>query len=97
MERLKQIREARGIEGRLIALNIHDQVLIFQPQLQSRFGNPVRAGGMRFGRHDGFAAKTSNALKDPLIIGCDKSVCHVRRRHRAFIDMLNHGLAGDEG
>ena len=55
----------------------------------------IGAATVSGGRHDGMTAKTLNSLTDALVV---RGNVNVRRDGRGFlVNMLNHGLAIDEG
>ncbi len=54
--------------GRLIALQVHDQLIIVPAQLAGAFGDPVAAARMLRGGHHAFAAEALHGRKNPFII-----------------------------
>ena len=79
-----------GIEKRLIALDIHEDVALF---VKRDFRYALGSGAVVWSRHASLTAEGFHGFHDAFIVGGDNDAAGARGHLGAFIDVLDHGLA----
>ena len=81
-----------GIDHRLVALNIDDQVRV---RCRGDFGHAVGSGGMIGAGHHHARPKLPGRVANAFVIGGDDHAGQIARLRRPFPHVLEHGFAGN--
>ena len=84
---------AFGIDQRLIALNVHDQLGILEGR--RHFRHPIGAGNMVGARHLHAGAEAPGFVADPLVVGGDDHAVQIAGHRNALVNVLEHGAGID--
>ena len=84
--------DGRGIDQRLVALNVHDHL----GGVRGRdFGHAIGAGAMIARASSEPRAERPRCVIDALVVGSDNHLGKIARLASPLINMLQHGLTGD--
>ncbi len=92
----RHVPHQRRIQQRFVALHVHHDLVIREPQRHGRLGQPIGPRRVIGARHAGKQSLRGNGIVDARVVGRNHDARRAARK-RALRDPHDHRLAGDVG